>query len=233
MHGILAFSALHLVHLSPHNTEKYRQAAVRHQDTALAALRPLLNQVTAQNCDAVCGTSTIVAMFAAGLHQVYYEPKNSPIDKILEIGEFARGVHVVVQVAAEWYRKGKMGPMMNLIPWDNAPPLAPDIRAALEELHNLVELSESNEKKKTLYRSSIHQLKGAFEATAINSYHPSLCFSWLVFIDHEMFDLMKQHDPMALIILAHFGVILQGSSSQWWYVLRGIGFVTLFVLLHK
>jgi hypothetical protein len=219
MHGILAFSALHLVHLSPHNTENYRRAAVRHQDIALGAPRPLLNQVTAQNCDALCATTTIIGMFAAGLHQLSSNGTSSPIEGLLEIGEFARGVYVVVQAADEWYRKGKVGPMMNLIPWDNVPPLAPDIQTALEDLHKLVGQSDGNEEKKTVYYGAIRRLKEAFDATTTNSYHPSLCFSWLVFIDREMFNFMKNDDPIALIISAHYGVILQGSSAQWWFVI--------------
>jgi hypothetical protein len=217
MHSILGISALHLVHYSPERNERYRKAAVHHQDTAVAALRALLQQVDSENCDAICATATLTALFAAGLHQTPgSESEITPLEGLLEVGELGRGVHVVINAAMKWIRKGSMAPMVNLVPWDFPPPLAPDIVIALQELDVMVSSAATTEADKMTYLSSIRILKQTFDATALNAHHPPIVFSWLVFIDRNFFNMIKEKDPISLVILSHYGVVLQGSAQQWW-----------------
>jgi hypothetical protein len=217
MHSILGISALHIVHSSPKSNERYRKAALHHQDTAVATLRHLLPQVTSENCDAICASATLTALFAAGLHQIPgSESEVTLLDSLLEIGELGRGVHVVVNAAMKWIRNGSMAPMVNLVPWDFPPPLAPDIVTALQELEKMVSSATASEVDRTTYLSSIRILKQTFDATAMNAHHPPLVFSWLVFIDRHFFNMIKEKDPISLVILSHYGVVLQGSAQQWW-----------------
>jgi hypothetical protein len=217
MHSILGLSALHLVHSDPSNNEKYKRAVIYHQDTTLVTLRPLLQEVTAENCDAVCASATITALFASGLHQTPgFGDKATALDGLLEAGELGRGVHVIVNASREWIMRGKMSPMLNLIPWDFPPPLAPDIANALQELVTVVNSAANNEPDRVTYLSAIKVLRQTFEATGMNSGHPSLVLSWLVFVDRHFFNMMKKRDAISMLILAYYGVVLQGSSEQWW-----------------
>lgn len=54
MHGILALSALHLASDSGRSQEtrrEHRAVALRHHEYSIALFRPLLNKITAQNCN--------------------------------------------------------------------------------------------------------------------------------------------------------------------------------------
>lgn len=219
MHCLLAISALHLVHTSSvSDQDSYRAAAVSHQAKALSAFRPLLDNITTYNCDALCASSMLVAIFATALPQSPgINGRASPLEGILEMCVLSRGVFSVIETAGDWIRKhGKMAPALVRTAWDAVTPLPVDTHDALQGLELAVEALSEPESVKKIHFSTIHLLKRTFLARATNPNHPSIVFMFLVIVDRQYIEFVWARQRTALVILAHFGVVLHSSRDQWW-----------------
>jgi hypothetical protein len=219
MHCVLGLSALHLIHTSPQDSEVYRRAAIRHQDIAVATFRPLLVNITAENCDALWASSALTVMFGAAQYQVLPETpgvaKLSPLDGILEVCELVRGVYVVSQAAGEWITDGPLKPVLG-DPWEGrgAPELASDIVDALQAVEACI-IASSTESTSLVYLSSLQVLQQTF-AVMVSTDQPTLVLVWLVLFERQFVVMLRERDPIALVMLAHYGVVLHGARHYWW-----------------
>jgi hypothetical protein len=219
MHCLLGLSALHLIYTSPEDSEMYRQAAIRHQDIAVATFRPLLGNITAENCDALWATSALTVMFGAAQYQVLPEApgvaKLSPLDGILEVCELVRGVHVMTQVAGKWINDGPLKPILG-DPWQGrgAPELASDVVDALQAVEACI-IASSSKSTSSIYLSSLQVLQQTFAVMVLTD-QPTLVLVWLVLFDREFVVMLRERDPIALVMLAHYGVVLHGNRHYWW-----------------
>jgi hypothetical protein len=217
MHCILAVSALHIINMSSHGNKAYREAAVRHQDAALSAFRPLLTNVTEKNCHALCASSVLTVIFVAGVRESPGTAGNTyPLEKLLGICELTRGAYIIVRAAEQWIKNGSVSSLIDVKPWENAPELRPDILNAIKDIEESIKLTVKSEEMIAIYSSALLILVQTFEATAVNTDHPTIVFLWLVLIQRQFMDLLKVKDNMALVLLAHYGVVLQASAEHWW-----------------
>jgi hypothetical protein len=217
MHCVLGLSALHLVHTAPHDNERYRRAAIRHQDIAVATFRPLLEHITAQNCDAMWASSALTVIFGAAQYQLPEASgvaKLSPLDGILEVCELVRGVYVVVQAAVQWISTGPIKPILVFDFITNSPTLPPDIIDALQAVKDCI-IASTTPHTTSVYLSSLQVLQQTFAAT-ISTDQPTLVLVWLVLFERQFVVMLRERDPIALVMLAHYGVVLYGSRQHWW-----------------
>jgi hypothetical protein len=105
--------------------------------------------------------------------------------------------------------------LLNPKPWDDVQILPPDVIPALDALREKVSSTYSSERS-SIYLEAIQHLHKTFEAYEMNLKHLPIAFYWLVVLEHNYIDLLKQRDPMALVIFAHFGAVCQAASTLWW-----------------
>ncbi|KAI9832806.1 MAG: hypothetical protein M1819_004026 [Sarea resinae] len=213
MHCLLAVSAAHLVHSHLGDCESYRIAAVKHQDLSLSLFRPQLHHVTPENCEALiaCASLLVVLALLPGMSK-----KQDPIEDILEICQLARGVHEIVKAGGNQIAAGTLEPLLRPRSWDDSPPLTQDVSAALEQLDRVIGNLSEPEPTRAVYRVASHGLIKAFQASMLNPDHQSVVFLWLVFIDRPYIELLRAREPMALVILAHYSVVIHGSKDIFW-----------------
>jgi len=223
MHCILAISALHLANQEYEGQdseaqERYRRAALRHEAAAISLCWPLLNHVTAANCQSLFTSGWILGIFTAARNQVSdMSNSDTVIEGVLAIGQQARGVYAVLDACDQWLRSGEFDVFLRLNPWDDAPPIVPDIDEALQAIYKTIEASlEYDEARRSMYSAAIKLLRFSFQAPTVNPQYPTVVFSWLSFMDRNFVGLMEQKDAMALVILAHYGVLLHTAASWWW-----------------
>jgi len=99
-------------------------------------------------------------------------------------------------------------------------PLEPDVEASFKRLN------EWNEKTidislQAAYRSSIRDLRRAFETFSAISQDFGLVFVWPCAVQDKFIVQLKMKRPMALAILAHYAVLLHSISGHWWSDGRG------------
>jgi hypothetical protein len=215
MHAILAISALHLAHTSLSKNEEYRAIAIRHQDTAIAAFRPLLTQVSAENCAALCASATLTVVFGAASFSDRI-PKSSPLDGIIEVCELARGVRAVVESGLQWLMKSAMEPLMQYPDLEVAPPLNHDVTQALAQLKSFIMRGGADGDVNTSYVDALAMLSHNFRAMVAKPDHPALVISWLVLVERNFVHLLRQETPLSLLIVAHFGAVLHVGVETWY-----------------
>jgi hypothetical protein len=217
MHSVLAMSALHLSSISPQNQRHaYFNAAIQHHNTSLSGYQLLLNNVNEENGDATIANSCMLAIISAAM---WNNPGNSepqaPIEGIIEVAALTKGVHVIINAGDPFVKRGKLAPLLNPKPWDDSPTLPPDVVPALNVLRARIDSSYAPERA-SVYLKAIQLLHVTFEAQQVNPNHLPIALLWLVLLDRDFLDLLRDRDAMALVIFAHFGVVCQAASTLWW-----------------
>ncbi|OJD18658.1 hypothetical protein AJ78_01354 [Emergomyces pasteurianus Ep9510] len=219
MHGILALSALHLIECSSindPNRRKYVELATRHQHLALAAFRPVLNNITPSNCNAVFAFSSLIAALAFTFSRFVGRPGGGePVAELLQDFLLFRGVESVLSTSWELIQKGELGPMIRR-PTEGIPqPISKDVINALDYLHdcNGDHVTQLSTEEKNANNHAIRELRISFERPASSW---ETVFRWPILLPEAYLAHLKARKPMALVILAHYCVILTRLDSCWW-----------------
>ena len=220
MHGLLAFSALHLARSSQGDVaDTYLAVCVAHQNQALALFRPLIEDINATNANAMFALSGLITAFGFGFPQVS-SPRVTltPVDDFVRVMILARGMQDVLNAAMNWVRDGDLGYLLHLD--DYEPGLPPDAAQAMKQLRQR-NAACSGQDELEVYIHTIDQLEIMMERLHGGCPRPSLAVLWSVKVPGKYIVLLGKHDPMALLILAHFCVVLHGLTTYWW--LKGWG----------
>ncbi|MCJ1396088.1 hypothetical protein MMC18_008976 [Xylographa bjoerkii] len=219
MHGLLAITALDLAHSQPSRQQFYFDLAIRHQDMAIALFRPTLNDITEANSSAVFAYSGVATIIAFAMPQVSGTLPSDPIADLLEIFKMTRGISAVLGAAWGWIDRSSLGP---LIRFERDLTLVPAPAEVVDALHVLEErnrLSTEDELVREVYNSVIMNLRSVFEHQSANvnrtvsSRAPT--FSWPIGVTSAYPIALARREPMALAILAHYGVIVNNIRDCW------------------
>ena len=113
MHGLLAFSALHLASLKPENAFTYTEVAAMHQNIGLGSFRTALTNITDENCNAVFAFSSLVVGYALTLPiRNGNNTLPEPIDNAVELFTLSLGVAEVLKPCSERVKNGSLAPLL-------------------------------------------------------------------------------------------------------------------------
>jgi hypothetical protein len=232
MYGILATAALHIGRDRPQGQEGrdiYIAVALKNYNAAIASFRAALKQVTADNCSALFAFSAmLVVLSLAFAHPHPSVPNQNVVDELIQIFTLLQGVRVVLQSAMPWVEQGPLGPLLRrgairqqdlpthsfLIPRDFDEALA-----YLERRNERVsELVDSRE----MYNQAIQKLRVCLEKIEANPGDRAAALNWLVFLESSYVSSLKSKQPLALVILAHYGVVLHSLREHWFLHRFGI-----------
>lgn len=231
LHGILAFSALHLAHSQPERkTELYAEASTHHT-IGLRMFQVAISNITPQNCDACFAFSSIIAAYAwASSNQrgdLFFSDTLVPTEKSsVEWVSLVRGVYTLLEAAGEWMTSGSM--TLILQPRQVDPKLAraanSEVGAKLTALSQLWESSperfDTNEVD--VLNETLDLLHEACGLVALSSTDREIdiilvVYGWPIKVPEAFFTLVKKQKPEALILLAHYSLLLN-KVDQLWYM---------------
>ncbi|MCJ1383311.1 hypothetical protein MMC17_006424 [Xylographa soralifera] len=217
MHGLLAITALDLARSHPSRQQFYLDLAIRHQDMAIILFRPTLNGITEKNSSAVFAYSAVAAMIAFAMPQVSGTLPADPIAELLGIFKLMRGIYAVLGAARGWIDRSSLGPLIRFEHDVTIVPAPADVVDALLALEERNRLSTENELVREVYSSVINDLRSAFEhqSTSVSSRAPT--FSWPIVVTSAYPVALARREPLALAILAHYGVVINNSRHCWWF----------------
>jgi hypothetical protein len=228
MHGILACSALHLAHLNPSEKQRYNFASARHQGEALPAFRLAIADPNEDNCNALLAFSNllIIHSFASEEQDEHLllvgATQDSGMPDWLKIVRgscaiFQRVWHVVVS-----------GPFKPLVMHEIDEERLPDVSESPEYIRRLGLLisfpfpgEDQPETSKThlAFATTLLQLSRAFRkadaAGPILTIRTAV-YSWPAQVTQDYLDLLAERHPAALILLAHYCILLRPLESQWY-----------------
>ncbi|KAK1574739.1 fungal Zn binuclear cluster domain-containing protein [Colletotrichum navitas] len=221
LHQILAFSAYHLAYLQPECRHAYLMQAAQHQNDAINGMRgTLLGTISPVNCHALFASSIFLTLSAFATYPSYekHNPSFSPIDSILDIFTLADGISVIIRASDEDLRKGRLREIFIRGAGDATPTT---VEATLQPLSDQLpslgtKLAEigllEQEGKYTIVNAIIALSKCIAKVSPVNAMSAPVefraVFLWPIMMSADYLDLLRQRHPAALVVLAHYCVII-------------------------
>ncbi|PYH49917.1 uncharacterized protein BP01DRAFT_370534 [Aspergillus saccharolyticus JOP 1030-1] len=227
MHGILALSALHLAS-SPSSTttnsgttkEDYMRTAKSHQQQAVAGLAKVAEHLDRSNCNAAFALSSIMVVFAFAFQgnpsSTTTTRQSNALDALMDIFQFTRGSIDVQGDIINWVADGEFSPLLD---YDNSQPKMPDTsRLAIMSLsrRNMDLANKDPKHEKDVYDATIQQLGFSLDKLARGGETMIIAFQWMFRIPPRYVELVRERQPFALAILAHYAVIIHSLRAHWW-----------------
>ncbi|EXJ61251.1 uncharacterized protein A1O5_12043 [Cladophialophora psammophila CBS 110553] len=217
-HALLATSALHICFLQPPNRSEYHLAAWQNHREATVQFRSNVAEITQDNCIAVLAFSLLISVFQLGAVR-------ASADRTLEeaLGQL---VHALSALRGAWSLIGQLHPHLAQSRVSNLflqrrhfqpTPLDSSHQQAIERLETLNSRSNAPLQTWVARAEAIRFLHSWF---AITSGSPSTWLHlvyWPSSIPAEYMSLLKQYDPVSLVIFCHWSAGI-GCRSQKWFL---------------
>lgn len=225
LRAILAVAALHLRHLNPHRTSYYDLMASTHQSFALETARDALTQVDENNCHAIFTFSClIVIMTSASLRK---QGGVEAHQEILEWFFLLRGCNSVAQLYWETLQLSFLYPLLNEV--NNTETTATHTIKDADRIMDLLTTccysdATGDPETSKAYAMTVYELVKVFSQVSILRDRGQglilSCCIWPNTIPQKYLDLLRDQKPQALIILAHYAVLLHWADNEWF--MRGM-----------
>ncbi len=217
MHGILAISALHLAHLRQHKRQtEWINIAIAHKSTALAVFSEQLHRIDESNARAMMGFAgiAVVFSFASALH-CPNSVDGPSLDALADILRLARGIQTIGSQAAEFLRHSNFAPLFDVT--NPGARIPDDALAALDYLESLnVEYGQRLEgDSRKSYENTIKTMKELAPFTYAEPTSLTLVGGWAIRAHPGFLEALRDREPFALVILAHFCVFLHITRENW------------------
>ncbi len=232
LHGLLAMASLEIAAVGdqPNHTD-YVNAAFEYYDKALSSFRSELANITPDKQEAVLAFSMITMVLSLALPQFIsslHEPHSMVKDMIAHF-ELVRGVGAIALQHWQCFREGPILRNIKLFDELQMKPLEPDLESAIarlnalnEEKHDPVLVQSRTAKLQTITnhaacRKAIFHLEESFtkcEEPANRGY----ALAWLNLTGKDYVAAVETADPVALLALMHWGVLLERCSDGIWWM---------------
>lgn len=220
LHGVLALSALHIARTeSRSDGPSYFSIALEHQNRALALFRP---EVLSLNCE----NSNILFVFSGILFQLAFAKgpcspfaeTYDPVRDLLQGFDLCRGLREVTALSWHWVKEGRLSDVLIRVDDKKIWPLSDKVREAFSNLKRFNENcgKEISTHDTDCYASAIDSLTDLMEIYQGKPRRVELALRWPFNLTNKYVDLLRERDSMALVILAHYCLILHHCRHQWW-----------------
>ena len=239
LHSIIATSALHKATLLPKSSDayaEYSKVALAYQNLALANFIPEVSRPNEDNGIALFALSLFLTIWAfasrrlpEGFSHVKLElshgdpssaifcDAHTPTAQFIEIVMIVRGVYAIIRETDRWLR-GDIEELLRFPRTDELPPNSPDIADAFDLLQRAVEDPQfvpNDESLRELYLRQLQSLRDVARCRSVVEWDGHI-FSWVIMAPPEFVDCLKQGQPMALVIFAHWAAALRCMDHHWW-----------------
>ncbi|OBT56464.1 hypothetical protein VE04_02958 [Pseudogymnoascus sp. 24MN13] len=243
MRGILATAARHLAYLRPAQRDRYVAASDKHHHLGLTGYREALTEITPANCHACAAYTLMLNVYAwTSFHGSgsFFLPdldsESSP-NKV-ELITILRGGNAVMSVARHWVVVGPLSAIY--LPWvnwdkdpnisrlpsvqsllsrtDDSPILPHEDDARLERLAALWSAPSSDLPSPPASHGGAPSRRAPLtpEARQVLFEAQAATLSWSIIVSDAYIAAVQQRSPMALVLLAHYCILLKRSGERWW-----------------
>ena len=222
MHQLLAFSALHLGTTVDDSSEKQRhmQTAAELQMCALTLFNSTKPELNTYNCMAMLYFSYLLSMHTLFEKIASCTELTGLIEKATEYLKLQRGVGAITSQSWHALAQGEIRGLADAIATGEQLRQEGGGRPQeCQKLTNLVQLSknELGDGPFEACRMAVENLNWVFglRRTLGAPYHTHITFAWPVRISSAFVQLLEQRQPISLIILAHWAVLLHIDRGFW------------------
>ncbi|KAJ5529474.1 hypothetical protein N7527_002867 [Penicillium freii] len=221
--GILALSALHLASSSTSSRRwRHLETARSYQAQALAGIPIEVDgnepESESQATFALC---CIMIVFTFGFCQIDSEDASDEelpdvLDEFFEVFQLTRWLVSILLTSMERITTSELDPLFH--PEDPLPTMPDMSRLVVLSLQrqNDIEAMRDATHQTDLYDSAIEHLSHALEQLMKGGEPKVFAFWWSFRIPAEFLELLEARRPFALVVLAHYLVILHHLRGSWW-----------------
>ncbi|OJJ06001.1 hypothetical protein ASPVEDRAFT_55746 [Aspergillus versicolor CBS 583.65] len=235
LHMILMLSCLHLaLTKSPSFTEAHRAFILEGCSVATARFRIEAGNINDSNCQVVRGFPFLLSIYGFALGQLDCEDKSDEavLDEMIHILILIKGNSLIRDTTNPWMQlRGLEAWMDEKDVFTNDPNELQsdlDLVRAVGDLERWIDSSDDDLAVKASNTNTVNLFKGALDFHLKLNLRP---LAWPNVIQNDYLDLLRQRNPMAMVILAHYAVILGQCSSQWWCSNWGVQLVSVIASL--
>lgn len=225
MHGVLAVTALHLAHLDPRRANKLTARASKHEDLALPHFRENTSGITERNCHAIFAfsglvTTYVIATIKTSDYQHTIPSNDSWLPNWINL---IRGSHSLLYTHWGWLVTGPFAPVMerqkSAIDYANNPNdahlssllplLSPSASMSAERREILATCEEALDQLRRVWALPYSECKTLGHKAAVTI--------WPGHISPQYIRLLRERKPEALVVLAHYCVLLSDVENCWYF----------------
>ena len=215
MHEILALAASHLSQLCPARRQFYQHVAADLQTKALSLFNTDVLVINNDNCvpkfifSSFLGTHVLFNAISTSDRDVDF------LDKYIQYIHIHRGVRAIASKSWEMLNKTELKPI--LLAAELSLQLRHDEIQDFDSLRTLFESSELSSSCIKECQDAIRDLRALFcaERSLREQGGTDVVFAWPLVISNEFTKLLQKRTPEALIILAHYAVLLLARRRIW------------------
>lgn len=219
MHGILALSALHLASVGSDGTkDAYLQMAHAHRSqAAVGVTSKTAGSPNLADCNATFALSSIMIVYSFGCVRISGPTKDMPVlDELCRVFQCAQES---ADVLAVLFDRVKQGELRSLLECDSSRPKMPDTSRlavmALSRLNAILDAGDPGHDK-AMYDAIIEHLGHLLDKLARGSEMLVILLHWIFNLPSRFRELVKKHHPFALVIMAHYAVVIHSLRGNWW-----------------
>ena len=206
MHGILAISAVHVSCLNESKAATHRIRALHHQNTAILMYREALSTMTKENAHALFGFSMILAILAFASPRLSETPPT--VDDVLEKLNLMHGSMIVWQLEAESIKSSSMAALLPTMIISQGSDIDPRIATGLDDLEAFVE--------EPVLVSTVRLLRLCVGLAFAAPDEVPMSARWVAEAEDGFWVRCREHDTKALLVLAHYALVLRHYRQVWW-----------------
>jgi hypothetical protein len=220
--GLLALSALHIASTSTSSRRwQYLDTARTHRAQALLGLHPdgETSDLLDSECDATFALCCLMVVFAFGYCLVDGDnDADEPeiLDEFFEVFQLTRWLVSIMTPVLDRVATGDLSPLVK--PEDPLPTMPDMSRLVILSLRrrNGCEARQDPAHDETLYDAAIEHLSHDLEKLMKGGEPKVFAFCWSFRIPAGFLELLEARQPFALVVLAHYAVILHHLRDSWW-----------------
>ncbi|KAG4437146.1 hypothetical protein IFR05_007380 [Cadophora sp. M221] len=225
MHLIFSVTALHMASLDPKKQSSYVDKALRHHNVALPHFSSEFPTATQDNSASLFVGATLIVVSSLNLSLARFEhDASAAVDEIFGIFILLRGITLFHGKTWQWVQESEIAPLFANRELDGSIVLADDIAEALEALKSNEQLSPDGVDR-SIYFDAIEGLGRCFKILATDTQDFGMILNWPILVSQEYMSLLSSRRPAALVILAHYAVVLHEVRDRWWVSEWGVKLV--------
>ncbi|KOC16744.1 putative C6 transcription factor [Aspergillus flavus AF70] len=220
LRAILAISALHLAFLRPEKMQFYITQASTHHEAALKLATPEMANISPDNSAPLFLLSALSSFISCAkplkLGNFFLLEDNNIADWLLLI----RGTGTILDFADESLKSGPLASMFN-VRAQHRNFSTSRRHHALEELHQLILTQVQDQHMLHMYIGTLDEMNRSFAMCLEHNLRLETAdvFVWLMRVPYDFLVLLRNYEPLALVILGYFCVLLH--QLEWMWCMKG------------
>jgi hypothetical protein len=226
LYQLLALSAMHMSYIHVKEAKQDLEEARALQTQALCSFNEAHIGVTVENCVPKLIFSTFIGLYAlAEVTATADVDAGGVLDGFVTYMNLHRGVRAIISQSWNFLRQTSVSPILDraesAISHASSPYGLAAAAAVADRLSNLLDQADMSEKSRQVCRVAASQLGVVYQTnldsveSASQVHAPGLIWVWPINLSSEFTDLLSMRKPEALIILAHYAVLLHRRRPMW------------------